>query len=125
MRGVGLRLGEGVSLQVADLDFGNQRIVVRGGKGLKDRIPNFTGPTTYGSFFVSSHPQTSQQTICSFQECFKAHDEYHRFDSYKTFSVLYPSKSMFYNTTFNAVYDETINIQHSLTTFQRRMLFAN
>lgn len=38
MYGAGLRLGECVSLRVADLDFGNQRIVVRDGKGHKDRV---------------------------------------------------------------------------------------
>lgn len=38
MYGAGLRLGECVSLRVGDLDFGNQRIVVRDGKGHKDRV---------------------------------------------------------------------------------------
>lgn len=38
MYGAGLRLGECVGLRVADLDFGNQRIVVRDGKGRKDRV---------------------------------------------------------------------------------------
>ncbi len=38
MYGAGLRLGECVSLRVGDIDFGNQRIVVRDGKGHKDRV---------------------------------------------------------------------------------------
>lgn len=38
MYGSGLRLGECVSLRVGDLDFGNRRIVVRDGKGQKDRV---------------------------------------------------------------------------------------
>ena len=38
MYGAGLRLGECVSLRVGDMDFGNQRIVVRDGKGHKDRV---------------------------------------------------------------------------------------
>ena len=38
MYGTGLRLMECVRLRVADLDFGNRRLVVRDGKGGKDRI---------------------------------------------------------------------------------------
>ena len=38
MYGSGLRLGECVRLRVADLDFGNRRLMVRDGKGGKDRI---------------------------------------------------------------------------------------
>ncbi len=38
MYGAGLRLGECVRLRVADLDFGNRRLMVRDGKGGKDRI---------------------------------------------------------------------------------------
>jgi len=33
-----MRLMEGVRLRVGDLDFGNRRIVVRNGKGGKDRV---------------------------------------------------------------------------------------
>lgn len=36
--GSGLRLMEGVSLRVKDMDFGNGTIMVRGGKGDKDRV---------------------------------------------------------------------------------------
>ena len=38
MYGSGLRLGECVRLRVADLDFGNRWLMVRDGKGGKDRI---------------------------------------------------------------------------------------
>lgn len=38
MYGAGLRLMECVRLRVADLDFGNRRLIVRDGKGGKDRI---------------------------------------------------------------------------------------
>jgi integron integrase len=36
--GCGLRLNEGLSLRVKDLDFGQQLVIVRQGKGSKDRI---------------------------------------------------------------------------------------
>jgi integron integrase len=36
--GTGMRLGEGVALRVKDLDFERNIIVVRSGKGLKDRV---------------------------------------------------------------------------------------
>jgi integron integrase len=36
--GTGMRLMEGVRLRVGDVDFGNRRIVVRNGKGGKDRV---------------------------------------------------------------------------------------
>ena len=38
MYGTGLRLMECVRLRVADLDFGNHRLLVRDGKGAKDRV---------------------------------------------------------------------------------------
>ena len=38
MYGAGLRLMECVRLRVADLDFGNRRLIVRDGKGGKDRV---------------------------------------------------------------------------------------
>jgi integrase len=38
MYGTGLRLMECLRLRVGDLDFGNRLIVVRGGKGAKDRV---------------------------------------------------------------------------------------
>lgn len=38
MYGTGLRLMECVRLRVADLDFGNHRLMVRDGKGAKDRV---------------------------------------------------------------------------------------
>lgn len=36
--GCGMRIGEAISLRVKDIDFGNQRIVIRGAKGCKDRV---------------------------------------------------------------------------------------
>ncbi|NIO39581.1 MAG: tyrosine-type recombinase/integrase, partial [Burkholderiales bacterium] len=36
--GAGLRLGECVRLRVKDIDFGYKQIVVRSGKGNKDRV---------------------------------------------------------------------------------------
>lgn len=39
--GAGLRVGEGCTLRVADLDFDRRQIVVRGGKGFKDRVVTF------------------------------------------------------------------------------------
>lgn len=36
--GCGLRLGEGVGLRVKDLDFGRGEVIVRRGKGAKDRV---------------------------------------------------------------------------------------
>lgn len=36
--GAGLRLSEGISIRVQDLDFENERITVHGGKGDKDRV---------------------------------------------------------------------------------------
>jgi integrase len=36
--GAGLRLGEGLSLRVKDLDFERREIIVRDGKGAKDRV---------------------------------------------------------------------------------------
>jgi integron integrase len=41
--GAGLRLLEGLSLRVKDLDFGRREIVVRAGKGDKDRITMLPG----------------------------------------------------------------------------------
>ncbi len=38
MYGTGMRLLEGLRLRVADLDFGHQLVVVRNGKGDKDRV---------------------------------------------------------------------------------------
>lgn len=38
MYGSGLRLDETLSLRVKDIDFDNSRIIVRGGKGKKDRV---------------------------------------------------------------------------------------
>ena len=39
--GAGLRLSETVRLRVKDIDFGNHQIIVRDGKGAKDRITMF------------------------------------------------------------------------------------
>jgi integron integrase len=39
--GAGMRLGEGLSLRVKDLDFGRGEILVRDGKGAKDRVTMF------------------------------------------------------------------------------------
>lgn len=39
--GAGLRLLEGLTLRVKDVDFGGSRIIVRGGKGDKDRVVPF------------------------------------------------------------------------------------
>ena len=39
--GAGLRLSEGISIRVRDLDFENERITVHGGKGDKDRVSLF------------------------------------------------------------------------------------
>lgn len=36
--GCGMRIGEVVSLRVKDVDFANRQIVIRGGKGAKDRV---------------------------------------------------------------------------------------
>lgn len=38
MYGTGMRLMEGLRLRVADIDFGHQLVVVRNGKGSKDRV---------------------------------------------------------------------------------------
>lgn len=39
--GAGLRLQEGLTLRVKDVDFGGSQIIVRGGKGDKDRVVPF------------------------------------------------------------------------------------
>src|ERR1044071_2185714 len=41
--GSGLRLLEALRLRVKDIDFGYGRIIVRDGKGMKDRVPLFPG----------------------------------------------------------------------------------
>lgn len=38
--GTGLRISEALQLRVKDLDFGNQALIVRQGKGKKDRVVN-------------------------------------------------------------------------------------
>lgn len=55
--GGGLRLTEGLGLRVQDIDFGQQMIVVRNGKGQKDRtttLPDVVVPT------LQSHLQTTK-----------------------------------------------------------------
>ncbi len=44
--GCGLRLSECISLRVADLDFGRHEIVIRSGKGNKDRVVMLPGTLT-------------------------------------------------------------------------------
>lgn len=56
----GLRLGEGVGLQVGDIDSGRMQVHVRGGKGNKDRYVPLTEPTLAllrDYWRVHRHPQ--------------------------------------------------------------------
>jgi len=61
--GAGLRVLECCRLRVQDLDFGTNQIVVRGGKGDKDRVMMLPTVAKADSAAISTRPVSSMKTI--------------------------------------------------------------